>query len=230
MLLRVLKPESEKLGYILRDLDKPDLLWSKFGLRSLSKSSPLYMKRNTEHDPPYWRGQVWVNINYLALSALRHYSRAGGPHAARAGQLHDRLRENIVREGVSHILLKPSLKDPTVGDCLMEVGSRFHSLADCTVKDLDNFTGCLTLHAETQQCKHCCFTAGLASKMVVAIRADPAQGPTTCCLVVRGNLLSEYRRTGYFWEQYSGEDGAGAGCRPFTGWTGLLPLLMAGEY
>ncbi|KAI8432959.1 hypothetical protein MSG28_013847 [Choristoneura fumiferana] len=39
-----------------------------------------------------------------------------------------------------------------------------------------NFTGCLTLHAETQQCKPCCFTAGLASKMVVAIRADLAQG------------------------------------------------------
>ncbi|KAI8431378.1 hypothetical protein MSG28_015912 [Choristoneura fumiferana] len=38
-----------------------------------------------------------------------------------------------------------------------------------------NFTGCLTLHAATQQCKHCCFTAGLASKMVVAIRADLAQ-------------------------------------------------------
>ncbi|KAI8423006.1 hypothetical protein MSG28_014094 [Choristoneura fumiferana] len=38
-----------------------------------------------------------------------------------------------------------------------------------------NFTGCLTLHAETQQYKHCCFTAGLASKMVVAIRADLAQ-------------------------------------------------------
>ncbi|KAI8439730.1 hypothetical protein MSG28_013424 [Choristoneura fumiferana] len=42
-----------------------------------------------------------------------------------------------------------------------------------------NFTGCLTLHAETQQCKHCCFTAGLASKMVVAIRADLAQGGIT---------------------------------------------------
>ncbi|KAI8434612.1 hypothetical protein MSG28_003148 [Choristoneura fumiferana] len=43
------------------------------------------------------------------------------------------------------------------------------------------FTGCLTLHAETQQCKHCCFTAGLASKMVVAIRADLAQGPALFC-------------------------------------------------
>ncbi|KAI8425398.1 hypothetical protein MSG28_007153 [Choristoneura fumiferana] len=36
-----------------------------------------------------------------------------------------------------------------------------------------NFTGCLTLHAETQQCKHCCFMAGLASTMVVAIRSVP---------------------------------------------------------
>ncbi|KAI8426505.1 hypothetical protein MSG28_005319 [Choristoneura fumiferana] len=43
-----------------------------------------------------------------------------------------------------------------------------------------NFTGCLTVHPETQQCKHCCFTARLASKMVVAIRADLAQDSTTC--------------------------------------------------
>ncbi|XP_030921218.1 mannosyl-oligosaccharide glucosidase [Geospiza fortis] len=32
--------------------------------------SPLYLRRNTEHDPPYWRGSVWVNIHFLALRAL----------------------------------------------------------------------------------------------------------------------------------------------------------------
>ncbi|KAI8433732.1 hypothetical protein MSG28_015719 [Choristoneura fumiferana] len=42
-----------------------------------------------------------------------------------------------------------------------------------------NFTGGLTLHAETQQCKHCYFTAGLASKMVIAIWADLAQDAPT---------------------------------------------------
>ncbi|XP_049883221.1 mannosyl-oligosaccharide glucosidase [Pectinophora gossypiella] len=141
VLLKVLKPSSEKLGKILATLDKPDLLWSPYGLRSLSKSSPLYMKRNTKDDPPYWRGQVWININYLALSALRHYAGQEGPHAVRAGQLHDRLRENVVN-----------------------------------------------------------------------------------------NILNEYKRTGYFWEQYSGEDGKGSGCRPFTGWTALVTLIMAEEY
>ncbi|XP_075989113.1 mannosyl-oligosaccharide glucosidase [Anticarsia gemmatalis] len=141
MLLKVLQPESDKLGKMLEDLDKPDLLWSPYGLRSLSKSSPLYMKRNTEHDPPYWRGQVWININYLALSALKHYGTKKGPHAKRAMELHSRLRDNVVR-----------------------------------------------------------------------------------------NILKEYKRTGYLWEQYSGEDGKGSGCKPFSGWTGLVVLIMADEY
>lgn len=57
----------------------------------------MYMKRNTEHDPPYWRGQIWANINYLALSALKHYS-VKGPHAARAMDLHIRLKKAYVGE------------------------------------------------------------------------------------------------------------------------------------
>jgi hypothetical protein len=32
-----------------------------------SRSASLYQQRNTEHDPPYWRGPIWVNVNYMAV-------------------------------------------------------------------------------------------------------------------------------------------------------------------
>lgn len=86
-------------------------------MRSLSTKSLYYLARNTEHDPPYWRGAVWVNvsiihschffyftlislllkqINYLALDALRHYARSGGPHAVIAAELYEQLRAKLV--------------------------------------------------------------------------------------------------------------------------------------
>ncbi|CAI7919044.1 unnamed protein product [Closterium sp. NIES-54] len=64
---------------------------------SAPSPSVLYMRRNTEHDPPYWRGPVWINVNYLALSALRFYSTQAGPHRGRAAELYRELRFNLVR-------------------------------------------------------------------------------------------------------------------------------------
>lgn len=55
------------------------LLWSPHGLRSLSVSDPLYQVENNPGDEPYWRGHIWVNINYLALAALHYYGQAEGP-------------------------------------------------------------------------------------------------------------------------------------------------------
>jgi mannosyl-oligosaccharide glucosidase len=54
------------------------------------------MKRNTEHDAPYWRGPIWININYLAVRALNHYSSAEGPYQEKATALYNELRTNIV--------------------------------------------------------------------------------------------------------------------------------------
>jgi mannosyl-oligosaccharide glucosidase len=52
---------------------------------------------NTEHDAPYWRGQIWINLNYLTLRALKHYSSTAGPHQAAAGQAYAELRANLLR-------------------------------------------------------------------------------------------------------------------------------------
>ena len=141
-LLQIVSPTSDNLGHILSDLENPDRLWTPFGLRSLSKEATLYDRRNTEYDPPYWRGPIWININFLAVRALHHYGHvADGPHKARAAALYAKLRDAIVK-----------------------------------------------------------------------------------------NVVYEYRRTGYVWEQYNDSTGRGQGCRPFTGWSALTVLIMGEKY
>ena len=139
--LQILEPESNKLGKILTDLKDPKLLWTKFGLRSLSKSDPIYMKYNTEHDPPYWRGAIWINMNFLAVRALHHYSSVDGPYQVKAKELYAELRQNIV-----------------------------------------------------------------------------------------SNIIKEYERSGYIWENYNDSTGKGQGSHPFTGWSALVVLMMSEKY
>lgn len=140
-LLRILEPTSPNLKVILDKIRKPNLLWSNYGLRSLSMNAPLYMQRNTEHDPPYWRGQIWININYLAVRALFYYSSQEGPFQNEAAKLYKELRENIM-----------------------------------------------------------------------------------------ANLMRQYGKSGYLWEQYNDKTGEGSGCRPFTGWTALVLSIMSEKY
>lgn len=47
--------------------------------------------------------------------------------------------------------------------------------------------------------------------------------------VVR-TVLAEYERTGFLFEQYNDETGAGQRTRPFNGWTTLVALIMAEMY
>lgn len=39
-----------------------------------------------------------------------------------------------------------------------------------------------------------------------------------------GNVVREYQRTGFLWENYDDVSGAGRGTHPFTGWTALFLL------
>ncbi|KAG0724760.1 Mannosyl-oligosaccharide glucosidase [Chionoecetes opilio] len=141
LLLQVIDPHSPKLGQVLQDLRRTDLLWTPYGLRSLAPNAPLYNRRNTPHDPPYWRGSIWINMNYLAVRALHHYANHDGPHSALASQLYVELRKNVIN-----------------------------------------------------------------------------------------NVKKQYTSTGYLWENYNDRTGKGQGCRPFTGWTSLVVLMMGETY
>ncbi|KAL6757456.1 glycoside hydrolase [Haematococcus lacustris] len=101
LLMRILPPGSPRLGELFVHINASELLWTSFGLRSLSAASSLYRQHNTLHDPPYWRGQVWVNINFLALSALKYYATTPGPYQQQATQIHLALNNNLLQTLVS---------------------------------------------------------------------------------------------------------------------------------
>ena len=52
----------------------------------------LWLQHNTQHDPPYWRAAIWINMNYLVLGALHHYSTVGGAHQHLAAEVYRELR------------------------------------------------------------------------------------------------------------------------------------------
>lgn len=65
LLLGLISPNSPHLGHVLDLIRDPAHLWSDFGLRSLSTEHPSFGE-----DENYWRGNIWIQMNYLALSSL----------------------------------------------------------------------------------------------------------------------------------------------------------------
>ena len=57
--------QSPRLKPILDLINDPRELWSDFGIRSLSKKDKFYGVGEN-----YWKGPVWININYLVLKNL----------------------------------------------------------------------------------------------------------------------------------------------------------------
>ena len=70
LLLGLVPADSPHLGALLDMMSDPAHIWSDFGLRSLSKLDSYYSTGEN-----YWRGPIWVNMNYLALSSLYKVSR-----------------------------------------------------------------------------------------------------------------------------------------------------------
>eukprot|EP00929_Paragymnodinium_shiwhaense_P076182 TRINITY_DN39117_c0_g1_i1.p1 TRINITY_DN39117_c0_g1~~TRINITY_DN39117_c0_g1_i1.p1 ORF type:complete len:855 (-),score=143.72 TRINITY_DN39117_c0_g1_i1:43-2607(-) len=98
LLLRLISADSERLGQVLELLeDEKYGLWSDFGLRSVGKGDKMYLRENAPGDAPYWRGPIWININFLAVNALKHYSSIPGPYKERASELYKKLSSNLVK-------------------------------------------------------------------------------------------------------------------------------------
>lgn len=79
--------KSDEFFNLLRILSSTDELNSPFGIRSLSKSDLLYHSGDD-----YWRGHIWINMNYLTLRGLKlFYS-----ESTEVAELYNSLRNKIV--------------------------------------------------------------------------------------------------------------------------------------
>ena len=74
--LGLVRPSSaDRLAAVLSTMQSSGL-WTEWGLRSLSSEDAKFAT-----DENYWRGAVWININYLAIVALAQYAHLA-PHSS----------------------------------------------------------------------------------------------------------------------------------------------------
>jgi mannosyl-oligosaccharide glucosidase len=91
LLLGILKADDKRIGILLDLVRNPKEMWSDFGILSLSRTDQNFGK-----DENYWRGPIWININYLLLQCLkRNY--IGGKYGEMAQVVYTELRENLFR-------------------------------------------------------------------------------------------------------------------------------------
>jgi mannosyl-oligosaccharide glucosidase len=70
----------------------PEQLWTSFGIRSLSAEHGLYGQGEN-----YWRGPIWINMNYLILRALKeYYMTPSCKFKEEAARVYEELRTNVV--------------------------------------------------------------------------------------------------------------------------------------
>jgi len=92
LLLALVDPSSPHLGAMLDLMSDPKHLWSPYGIRSLSLSHPEFGKGED-----YWKGAIWMPMNYMALTALHgKYAAVEGPYQEQAKKIYAELRTNII--------------------------------------------------------------------------------------------------------------------------------------
>ncbi|CCF58947.1 hypothetical protein KAFR_0F03510 [Kazachstania africana CBS 2517] len=94
--LKLIPNDPKKLNKLVSLMSDPEKIFSDYGLLSLSKQDEYFGK-----DENYWRGPIWMNINYLCLDALKHYFPEVREHAenleqSQAGLLYTKLKKNLI--------------------------------------------------------------------------------------------------------------------------------------
>ncbi|KAJ1547706.1 Processing alpha glucosidase I, partial [Nowakowskiella sp. JEL0078] len=92
LLFGLIEKDSEYLLHTLELIRNEQELWTPYGLASLSQSDSLF-----ESDEDYWRGAIWMNINYLVLSSLYKNYMYSGVYAELAKQIYTELRQNLIK-------------------------------------------------------------------------------------------------------------------------------------
>ncbi|EEQ30320.1 Processing alpha glucosidase I [Microsporum canis] len=80
-----------RLGDILNLIQDPDELWSDYGIRSLSKKDEFFGTGEN-----YWKGPIWINMNYLVIKNLLSIAQVPGPYQDQAREMYTKLRRNVV--------------------------------------------------------------------------------------------------------------------------------------
>ncbi|KAI8620462.1 putative mannosyl-oligosaccharide glucosidase [Chytriomyces sp. MP71] len=90
-ILNIVPEDSPRVKDFLDLISDDTKLWTPYGLASLSKSDKYFATGEN-----YWRGPIWMNIQYLVLRRLHHYKSRPGPYSKKAGEIYSVLRNNIV--------------------------------------------------------------------------------------------------------------------------------------
>jgi mannosyl-oligosaccharide glucosidase len=91
----ILSNGEDKLFETLKLLSDESHLFSPHGIRSLSMQDQFY-----RHSSDYWRGAIWINVNYLVLKGLHthylSYAKTQGDSHISAQKIYSELRLNLL--------------------------------------------------------------------------------------------------------------------------------------
>ena len=145
----------------------------------------------------YWRSPVWLNINYLCLDALNYYF-GSGAESLSAQEGETKYDGEMLEE------IKKKMVDNVVPNGPLGFAK---SLGNQIAGKREDFF-------ESEEASARCHLEK-ARVLYKDLRKNLVK-----------NVFKVWKKSGYVYENYKAEDGAGGGVEHFTGWTSLIVNIM----